>query len=147
MTASAPSHSLEVVVIDDNPDAADTLALLFNLMGHNAHVAYDARSGSRLVTDVRPDLAIFDLDLPDLDGCEALRSVLKGSAPLHALFVCLTGRDTWEAKQRCTDAGFHRFLTKPLSGTEVEALLALATQRKHQRGSSQRCIVDCVASA
>lgn len=124
------SSPLTVVVVDDNRDAADTLSLLFHVMGHKVHVAYDAATGSKLVLEMQPDLAIFDLDLPDGNGCEALASLLALNARLKALFVCLTGRSTREAKQRCMEVGFHRFFVKPISGIEFEALIGAAQQRR-----------------
>ena len=75
---------ITVVVVDDNRDAADTLTLLFNVTGHTAHAAYDAASGMKLMQGLEPDLAVFDLDLPDMDGCAALKRLLEVSPQLGA---------------------------------------------------------------
>jgi CheY-like chemotaxis protein len=123
---------LSIVIIDDNRDAADTLALLIEVVGHTAHVAYDPRTGMKLVQDREPDLAFFDLDMPELDGCAALAELRNVTPHLKALFVCLTGQSSHDAKQRCTAAGFHRFITKPLSNMEFEAILDLARRRRAQ---------------
>lgn len=117
---------LTVLVIDDNRDAADTLALLFEVVGHTAHVAYDPHSGIKLAQALEPDLVFFDLDMPELDGCDALAELRKVAPRLQSLFVCLTGQSSREAKQRCMNAGFHRFITKPLSNIEFEAIIELA---------------------
>jgi CheY-like chemotaxis protein len=130
MSSTQVQDPLTVVIIDDNRDGADTLALLFKVMGHSARVAYDPRTGIKLAQELEPDLVFFDLDMPDLDGCDAL-SELRGIAPhLKALFVCLTGQSSHDAKQRCMTAGFHRFITKPLSSVELEAIIDLA--RRHR---------------
>ena len=128
--SNAFTSPISILVVDDNRDAADTLTLLFKVTGHTAHAAYDAVSGMKLIQELEPDLAVFDLDLPDIDGCEALKRLLSESPHLKALFVCLTGRSTREAKQRCMESGFHRFLTKPLSGIEFDALIDFARRRK-----------------
>ena len=130
-TAQAP---LTVLVVDDNCDAADTLALLFEVMGHTVRVAYDPHSGIRSAREIEPDLVFFDLDMPDLDGCDALAELRKLAPHLHSLFVCLTGQSSREAKQRCTAAGFHRFITKPLSNIEFDAIIELAQRHRAQRG-------------
>ncbi|HEU4655257.1 MAG TPA: response regulator [Steroidobacteraceae bacterium] len=127
VSANAP---LNVVIIDDNRDAADTLALLFEVIGHAAHVAYAARSGINLVQEVQPDLAFFDLNMPDLDGCEALAELKKSAPYLRTLFVCLTGQCSPEAKLRCQEAGFEHFITKPLSNVDFETIIDLAQRRR-----------------
>ncbi|HEU4604469.1 MAG TPA: response regulator [Steroidobacteraceae bacterium] len=127
VSASAP---LNVVIIDDNRDAADTLALLFEVVGHTAHVAYDPRTGIKLVQEVQPDLAFFDLDMPDLDGCQALAELKKLAPDVRALFVCLTGQCSPEAKLRCQEAGFEHFITKPLSNVDFESIIELAQRRR-----------------
>jgi DNA-binding response OmpR family regulator len=132
MSNAQTKESLTVVVIDDNRDAADTLALLFEVVGHEAYVAYDPRTGIKLMREIEPDLAFFDLDLPDLDGCDALAELRRLTPHLDALCVCLTGQSSREAKQRCMTAGFHRFITKPLSNIEFEALVQLALRHRAQ---------------
>jgi CheY-like chemotaxis protein len=146
LSASAPSHavlarvklntpsafSLKIVIVDDNRDAADTLALLFGVVGHTAHVAYEPHSGIKLVQDLEPHLVFFDLDMPELDGCAALWELRTLAPHLKALFICLTGQSSREAKQRCMAAGFHRFITKPLSNVEFDAIIDLAQRRRIQ---------------
>jgi CheY-like chemotaxis protein len=132
MSSAQTQSPLIVVVVDDNRDAADTLALLFQVVGHEAYVAYDPRTGIKLTQEIEPDLAFFDLDLPDMDGCDALAELRRLTPHLGALFVCLTGQSSREAKQRCVTAGFHRFITKPLSNVEFEALVQLAQRHRAQ---------------
>ena len=124
---------LTVLVIHDNRDAADTLGLLFDVVGHQVHVAYDPHAGIRLAQELEPDLVFFDLDMPNLDGCDALAQLRKLAPQVQSLFVCLTGQSSREAKQRCMNSGFHRFITKPLSNVEFEAIIDLA--RRHRTRS------------
>jgi CheY-like chemotaxis protein len=133
MPSTQAQTSLSVLIVDDNQDAADTLALLFEVVGHSAAVAYDPHSGIKLARESEPDLAFFDLDIPDLDGCDALAELRKLAPHLRSLFVCLTGQSSREAKQRCTNAGFHRFITKPLSNIEFDAVIELAQRHRAQR--------------
>jgi CheY-like chemotaxis protein len=130
MSQPATIKPLTIAVIDDNRDACDTLALLLEVMGHSARAAYDARAGMQLVQTMQPDLAFFDLEMPHMDGCAALRTLRELAPHLKALFVCLTGQSSHTAKQACMDAGFHRFITKPLSCVELDALLDRARERR-----------------
>jgi CheY-like chemotaxis protein len=129
LNTTAPSP-LTVLIVDDNRDAADTLALLFEVVGHTARVAYDPHSGIKMAQAGKPDLIFFDLDMPELDGCDALAELRRLAPQLRSLFVCLTGQSSREAKQRCMAAGFHRFITKPLSNIEFEAMIQLAQNHR-----------------
>lgn len=123
-------QNITALVIDDNRDAADTLVLLLNILGHQAHAAYSGSAGARLALECAPDLAIIDLDLGDLDGCDTLREIRRNTALSHTYSVCLTGRSTAEAEQRCKDAGFDRFVAKPMAPEQLQAILDTCVQRK-----------------
>ena len=122
MTAKA----LRVLVVDDNRDSADTLALLVKLQGHKAFVAYASREGIRLAATVLPDLVIHDIELPDMDGYTAARRLREDLSRQRTMFVALTAYSASLDIQRAKDAGFHHHIVKPMSYEALQELLDAA---------------------
>jgi signal transduction histidine kinase/CheY-like chemotaxis protein len=117
-----PSRS--IVIIEDNADAAATLADLLALDGHQVQVASDGRTGVELVRRVRPDLVFCDIGLPDLSGYEVARA-LRGDEALRATrLVALSGYAQPEDRERSREAGFDAHLAKPPGIDAVNAVLA-----------------------
>jgi CheY-like chemotaxis protein len=123
--APPPAGTLDVVVCDDNVDAANLLAELLRLHGHAARVAYSGGAAVALAAARMPDAAVLDIGLPDMDGCEVARRIraLPGAQPT---LIALTGWGQDSDRTRAHDAGFDHHLTKP---AEVDALLALLVRR------------------
>jgi PAS domain S-box-containing protein len=116
-----------VVVIDDNADAADTLALLMEAIGGRCKVAYDGEAGVRAVCEFQPDVVLLDIGMPGIDGYETCRRIRRehGARPL---IVALTGWGQARDKERALQAGFDLHLTKPASPAALQQLLANARQ-------------------
>jgi DNA-binding response OmpR family regulator len=116
--------ALRVLVVDDNHDGADTLAMLVRLWGHDVRVAYDGLDGLRLARTYRPQVVLLDLTLPRLDGCD-LAELLHGKTELpQARLIAVTGMgDDWD-RARCAGAGFDHFLVKPVDPDELHDLLS-----------------------
>ncbi len=120
-----PRHPLRVLVVDDTRDAADTLALLVRLWGHQPLVAYDAPSALELARTHAPDVALLDIELPDgVDGCEVARRLRQLPGGEKILLVAVTGYGREEDVRRCKDAGIDHHFTKPVNPVELERLLA-----------------------
>jgi signal transduction histidine kinase len=118
----APPRS--VVVIDDNLDAAATLADVLTLHGHAVEVAADGRSGVELVRKVKPDFVFCDIGLPDLNGYD-VASALRADETLRGTrLVALSGYAQPEDRARAREAGFDAHLAKPADLDAVNALLA-----------------------
>jgi signal transduction histidine kinase/ActR/RegA family two-component response regulator len=111
-----------VLVVDDNCDAADTLAEVMNCMGADARVARDGSEALRLVPQLAPDLVLLDIGLPGLDGYETARQ-LRLQPGFHARLVALTGYGSALDRQRALAAGFDEHLVKPLSPEAAQRLL------------------------
>lgn len=112
-----------ILLIEDNADARNSLALLLKLVGHEVTAAKDGQSGIEAAAAAAPDFALIDIGLPDQDGYQVaakLRSML-GSQPV---LVALTGFSQPEDRQRALDAGFQSHLTKPVELKTIQALLA-----------------------
>ncbi len=115
--------SRRVLVVDDNADAADTVAMMLRLDGHQVEVAYDGLSGLAAAEELQPEVAILDLGLPGLNGFE-LASRLRGMQGLQRLeLIALTGYGQQRDMAAAKDAGFDHHLTKPASADELSRLL------------------------
>ena len=110
--------SADILVVDDNPDAADTLALLLRLWGYRVRVALDGPAALVAVTDHPPDLVLLDIGMPRMDGYEVLRRIRQANDGDGPLVVALTGYGQ-ESDPRALTAGFHAYLLKPV---DIEVL-------------------------
>jgi signal transduction histidine kinase len=123
-SASAP---LDIVVVEDNEDAADTLALWLEEMGHNVRVGRTGPEGLQLVKEARPDVVLCDIGLPDMDGVEVCRRVkaIEGGSP--PVMVALTGWGMESDRRRTSEAGFEHHLVKPVVPDQLRAILKSVT--------------------
>ncbi|MFN7987344.1 MAG: response regulator [Thermoanaerobaculia bacterium] len=120
------SKPRRILVVDDNVDAARTLAELLALDGHETHVAHDGPSAIDSVRRLRPDVAILDIGLPGFSGLEVARR-LREDPSLEGLFlVALSGWVQPEDLVRSREAGFDHHLAKPVGAATLELLFSLA---------------------
>jgi len=112
-----------VLVVDDNRDAADALGDLLRSLGAAPRVAYGGQEALRMVADgVRPGIAILDIGMPGMDGCELATRLRADPALSGLVLVALTGWGQQGDKERIAAAGFHHHLLKPL---DLAALIAV----------------------
>ncbi|WP_194722625.1 hybrid sensor histidine kinase/response regulator [Noviherbaspirillum malthae] len=110
-----------ILVVDDNTDAAEMLASLLKLQGHEVSIAHDARSALALVGEFLPDIAFLDIGLPDIDGF-ALAGMMRSRLPgWQGKLIALTGYGQEGDKERAAQAGFDLHLTKPVDADTVFA--------------------------
>ncbi|HEY5926945.1 MAG TPA: response regulator [Kofleriaceae bacterium] len=124
MTVSADSHSLRarVLIVDDEPDIACTMADALELMGYITYVAHDATSALALTEHFAPDVSLLDIGLPDLDGYElAERLLARHGKNLVVIAVTAYGDD--DHRDRAVAAGFDAYLVKPTPVTTVIATI------------------------
>jgi CheY-like chemotaxis protein len=122
----APGNRPRVLVVDDNRDAAESLATLFELENYEVDLAYDGYAAVAAAGKHTPDLVIMDLGMPGMDGYEAARLIRQHPGAERIMMVALTGWGQGEARRRTLDAGFDCHLTKPVDFNE---LLRLASER------------------
>jgi PAS domain S-box-containing protein len=113
-----------VMVADDNKDAADALAMLLELSGHEVRVAHRGRAALELAQRFRPDVAIIDIGMPDLSGYEVAKELRRESWGTGICLIALTGWGQDDDRQRAKDAGFDRHMTKPVEAWALEELLS-----------------------
>ena len=125
--ASAPivdevERKLRILIVEDNADGRETLAMMLGMQGHEVHEAEDGPSGVQRALDVEPDAAIVDIGLPGFDGYEVARRVRATAQGTAVRLVALTGYGQDEDRKAAFDAGFDDFLVKP---ADLEALLRI----------------------
>jgi CheY-like chemotaxis protein len=119
----AGRSSLRILVVDDNRDAANSLAMMLRVLGNEVRIAYDGEEAVRAASDFGPALVLLDVGLPKLNGYEAgrrIRDLLMGS---EVFLVAVTGWGQEEDRRRSREAGFDRHLVKPVDPQILKKLL------------------------
>jgi CheY-like chemotaxis protein len=111
--------------VDDNRDAAESLALLLQLMGHETRAVYDGLEAVEAAKKFQPDVVLLDIGLPKLDGYEAARRIRAQQRDKRLTLVALTGWGMGEDLRRSDEAGFDAHMVKPV---EPDALLRLLAE-------------------
>jgi PAS domain S-box-containing protein len=124
-TAGAESGAA-ILVVDDNRDAANSLAEILRLMGCQVKVAYDGPSALELFRTQAPQAVLLDIGMPDMNGYEVLAALRALHGGEQVTIAALTGYGTDEDKQRALAAGFDEHLTKPLDFAALQAFLQTA---------------------
>jgi signal transduction histidine kinase/CheY-like chemotaxis protein len=126
--AAVAPPARRILVIDDNADAAQSLALLLQAMGSEVHTAGDGAAGLRAAEALRPELILLDIGMPGMNGYDACRAIRAQPWAAAATLVALSGWGQEEHKARARAAGFDHYLVKP---ADLEALRQLlGTPRK-----------------
>jgi signal transduction histidine kinase len=114
---------LNIVVIEDNNDSADILALWLESHGHRVSVARTGPAGLELVKATRPDVVLCDIGLPGMDGVEVCRCVRGLSIDFRPVMVALSGWGREQDRKRTAEAGFDHHFVKPVAIAKLHALL------------------------
>jgi CheY-like chemotaxis protein len=117
------TSSRRILVVDDNTDAAETLALLLRARGHEVKIAYDGASALEVSRSFQPQAALLDIGLPNIDGYELARRLRSENQP-RMLLIALTGYGRDDDRRLSAAAWFDHHLVKPVDFPTVEALLA-----------------------
>ena len=103
----------KILVVDDLRDSADSLALLFDAMGHQTMTSYDGQQAVEAAQAFAPDIVFLDINMPILDGYGAARSLRDARVDAPPVLVALTAVSGPDAKRKADDAGFDFYVTKP----------------------------------
>lgn len=112
---------LRILVVDDNRDAAEVLAMFFELDGKMAKVAGDGEEAISQVEAFAPHLVLMDLGMPRMDGYQAARHIRDHNPSI--VLVALTGSDDEKAIQRTVESGFDLHLVKPAAPTALRGVM------------------------
>lgn len=124
---AAPT-SLRVLVVDDNKDAAETLAMLLALDGHQVRVVHSGAHALRAAAEDKPDLAFLDIGLPDVNGYEVAVQLRRNPDLRNLRLIALTGWGAEGDLARSAASGIDLHLTKPVSREDLAGALATAGQ-------------------
>jgi signal transduction histidine kinase/ActR/RegA family two-component response regulator len=115
--------TLKVMVVDDNVDAAEMLAMFVETMGHHVVIEHDSLQALERLHAFHPHVFLLDIGLPDMDGYELARRIRAIPAVAGALLVAVTGYGDEQARRQAAAAGFDRHFVKPLDTDQLLALL------------------------
>lgn len=124
---SVPSNlasSRRVLVVDDKPDEGDLLGILAELGGHHVRVVGSAREALAAAGELRPEVALIDIGLPDMNGYELARALRAQPELKRCRFIAVTGHSSPSAVARSIAAGFESHLSKPVNVDQLLSVIA-----------------------
>lgn len=121
---NARPASQRILVVDDNRDAALSLALLLEQGGHQTHMAFDGLDALQKTTDLKPDVVLLDIGLPKLNGYEVARQIREQAWGRAIVLIAMTGWGKDEDRKRSQEAGFDDHMVKPVAYRELMQRLA-----------------------
>jgi CheY-like chemotaxis protein len=116
-------------VVDDNVDAAESVAALVRLWGHKVRLAHNGPEGFRAAEEFQPEVVLLDIGLPGMNGYDVARRLRQQPASRDALLIAVTGYGHEEDRRRSAGAGFDHHLTKPVDPEALQRLLELPIRR------------------
>ncbi|MEP6862680.1 MAG: response regulator [Deltaproteobacteria bacterium] len=119
--------TLDILLIEDNDDVADTLGAWLETLGHRVTIARTGPKGLELALSIRPQLVLCDIGLPEMDGVEVCQRVRQAATDFRPVMVALTGWGKEEDRMRTKDAGFDHHLVKPVALDTLSKLIAGVT--------------------
>jgi CheY-like chemotaxis protein len=129
-TPVSPGHSsggsedpIRILVVDDNRDAAESLAALMSLEGHTVATAFDGATALAEAARFQPQVVLLDIGMPDMNGYEVARELRAREATRSTVILALTGYGQPEDRARAAEAGFTDHLTKPITAEKLFALV------------------------
>lgn len=112
-----------ILVVDDNRDAASSLAMLLKIMGNESRTAFDGAEALEIAEEFLPDAILLDLGMPKLNGFDACRQMRATDWGRGIVIVALTGWGQDEDKRRSKEAGFDDHFVKPVEPASIRTLL------------------------
>ncbi len=123
-TEPVPAPSRRILIVDDNRDAAMSLAMLMELTSNETHTVFDGLEAVQAAASFRPDVVLLDIGMPKLNGYEAARRIREQPWGKGMTLVALTGWGHEEDRQKSKAAGFDAHLVKPVDHVALTRLLA-----------------------
>ena len=120
--------SLRVLVVDDEPDNVDCLAMLLGHLGHEVCTVYDGPEAVAAATAFQPQVILLDIQMPRMDGYQVARLLRQQPEFQQVLLVAVTGYARESDRQEALGAGFDHHLAKPFSFEALQALLAQVSE-------------------
>jgi signal transduction histidine kinase/ActR/RegA family two-component response regulator len=132
-----PSGSKRVLVVDDNRDAAMSLAMLLKTYGHETRFVDSGEAALEMAEDFRPQVVLLDIGLPEMDGYEVARHLRQSNSINDPFLIAITGYGQPQDRDRSEAAGFDHHLVKPVNLSELLALCSSADEWRKVRVISE----------
>ena len=127
--AAQASLGRRVLIVDDNLDAAETLAMMLDILGQQTQQAHDGHAAVTMAAEYKPDLIFMDIGLPGLSGHEAAQKI-RGELGMDGIYmIALSGYGTEDDRRKSLQAGFNAHMVKPLDPSTLPGLLASAARK------------------
>ena len=123
VVAPADARSLRILIVDDNVDAADSIAMLLSMEGHETRSVNTARAALLAVPDFKPEVVLLDIGLPEMDGYEVARHLRAQSGTRGLRLVAVTGYGQPADRLRAHEAGFDEHMVKPVEPAALQDFL------------------------
>ncbi len=137
---SLKNCELKILLTEDDVDVARYLAAVLKTLGHHvAAIAVDGAQAVNIAKEIRPDLVIMDIDLPEMDGVTAARKILEH---LSVPVIISTGRTDGEALESARDLNIQAYLIKPFSAMQLKSAISIAMTQHQMHDQAQRKISE-----
>lgn len=123
VSGRAGATGRRILVVDDNRDVAESLALLLQIEGHDARIAYEGRHAIEVADIFEPQMVVLDIGMPQMSGHQTVSLLRKRDWAKETIFVAVTGWGQPDDRRRSLDAGFDYHLVKPVDPADLRALL------------------------
>jgi signal transduction histidine kinase/CheY-like chemotaxis protein len=130
-TAKQAARGWRVLVVDDNVDAANMIAMVLQHYGHQTETVYSAQSALETAVEYRPDFVVLDIGLPGMDGYEVARRLRQIPELKDTRLIAATGYGQDADRQRSKEAGFDYHLVKPIDPEKLQTVLELLGRQPH----------------
>lgn len=121
---SVASHTLQILMIDDNQDFLEIMCELIEMLGYKIILATKGSEGISKAKEFHPDIIICDIGLPEMNGYEVAKSIRNDHELKDLFLIALSGYTSQKDIARSTEAGFNRHLAKPVDFDIIENILA-----------------------
>ena len=118
-----------VLIVDDNVDSAETIAMLLQISGHNTLTAFDGASAIEMARQHEPDVVLLDLGLPEMSGFEVARRLRELPGLERMVLIAMTGYGQDEDRRQTAEAGFAQHLVKPADPAALQQAVADALRK------------------
>jgi CheY-like chemotaxis protein len=132
----APRTGVRVLVVDDNFDVADCLAMMLHRLGHRARTCNSGRDGLECLNEFRPDLVLLDLNMPAQDGFETCRQIRRTGGFERVPIIACSALDPYLVQDQAEGCHFSHHLVKPVSSRQLRVAIEEALGESPLTGNS-----------
>ena len=127
-----------VLVVDDHPDTAEVLSVMFACLGYETMSASRGRDALELAREFDPELIVLDIGLPDINGFEVVHALRADARSADRFIVAVTGWSRPQDIARAKQTGFDEYFVKPIDLGKIRHMLRLAASRAHENENATR---------